>query len=46
MMAKMPIDPRLSRMLVGGAHFGVLQETLIIDRAFTWVLHRQCTDDD
>lgn len=30
MMAKMPIDPRLSRMLVGGAHFGVLQETLII----------------
>lgn len=30
MMAKMPIDPRLSRMLVGGAHFGVLAETLVI----------------
>ncbi len=30
MMAKMPIDPRLSRMLVGGSHFGVLAETLII----------------
>ncbi|SDB88393.1 ATP-dependent RNA helicase HrpA [Acinetobacter boissieri] len=30
MMAKMPIDPRLARMIVGGAHFGVLQETLII----------------
>ncbi|KAA8731020.1 ATP-dependent RNA helicase HrpA [Acinetobacter qingfengensis] len=29
-MAKMPIDPRLARMLVGGAHFGVLAETLII----------------
>lgn len=30
MMAKMPIDPRLSRMLIGGAHFGVLSEVLII----------------
>lgn len=30
MMAKMPIDPRLSRMLIGGAHFGVLSETLIV----------------
>ncbi|MBF7682500.1 ATP-dependent RNA helicase HrpA [Acinetobacter sp. B5B] len=30
MMAKMPIDPRLARMIVGGAHFGVLQEALII----------------
>ncbi|MEC7118349.1 MAG: ATP-dependent RNA helicase HrpA [Pseudomonadota bacterium] len=29
-MAKMPIDPRLSRMILGGAHFGVLKETLII----------------
>lgn len=30
MMARMPIDPRLARMLIGGAHFGVLKETLII----------------
>lgn len=30
MMAHMPIDPRLARMLVGGAHFGVLNEVLII----------------
>lgn len=30
MMAKMPIDPRLARMIIGGAHFGVLKETLII----------------
>ncbi|ENX41801.1 ATP-dependent RNA helicase HrpA [Acinetobacter sp. NIPH 2100] len=30
MMARIPIDPRLARMLVGGAHFGVLKETLII----------------
>ncbi len=29
-MAKMPIDPRLSRMILGGAHFGVLNEVLII----------------
>ncbi|MEC8887386.1 MAG: ATP-dependent RNA helicase HrpA [Pseudomonadota bacterium] len=29
-MSKMPIDPRLARMLVGGAHFGVLAETLVI----------------
>ncbi|MFI7940022.1 hypothetical protein ACFMJC_22140, partial [Acinetobacter baumannii] len=26
MMARMPIDPRLARMIVGGAHFGVLKE--------------------
>ena len=30
MMAKMPIDPRLARMILGGAHFGVLNEVLII----------------
>nr|WP_139851495.1 ATP-dependent RNA helicase HrpA [Acinetobacter pullicarnis] len=30
MMARMPIDPRLSRMIVAGAHFGVLNEILII----------------
>ena len=30
MMARMPIDPRLARMIVGGAHFGVLNEILII----------------
>lgn len=30
MMARMPIDPRLARMIIGGAHFGVLKETLII----------------
>ncbi|MBU3847290.1 MAG: DUF3418 domain-containing protein [Candidatus Acinetobacter avistercoris] len=30
MMAKMPIDPRLARMILGGAHFGVLKEVLII----------------
>lgn len=29
-MAKMPIDPRLARMILGGAHFGVLNEILII----------------
>ncbi len=29
-MAKMPIDPRLARMMIGGAHFGVLNEVLII----------------
>ncbi|SPL72030.1 ATP-dependent RNA helicase HrpB [Acinetobacter stercoris] len=29
-MAKMPIDPRLARMILGGAHFGVLNEALII----------------
>ncbi|WP_228704571.1 DUF3418 domain-containing protein [Acinetobacter piscicola] len=29
-MAKMPIDPRLARMIIGGAHFGVLNEVLII----------------
>ncbi|HQW54046.1 MAG TPA: DUF3418 domain-containing protein, partial [Acinetobacter sp.] len=29
-MARMPIDPRLSRMIIGGAHFGVLKEILII----------------
>lgn len=30
MMAKMPIDPRLARMILGGAHFGVLKEVLIV----------------
>ena len=30
MMARMPIDPRLARMIIGGAHFGVLKEILII----------------
>ena len=30
MMARMPIDPRLARMIVGGAHFGVLKEILIV----------------
>ncbi|MFN3906349.1 MAG: ATP-dependent RNA helicase HrpA [Acinetobacter junii] len=30
MMARMPIDPRLARMIIGGAHFGVLKETLVI----------------
>lgn len=30
MMAKMPIDPRLARMILGGAHFGVLKEALIV----------------
>ncbi len=34
-MAKMPIDPRLSRMILGGAHFGVLKETLIIVSALS-----------
>ncbi|SEM31495.1 ATP-dependent helicase HrpA [Acinetobacter sp. DSM 11652] len=29
-MAKMPIDPRLARMILGGAHFGALNEVLII----------------
>ena len=29
-MAKMPIDPRLARMMIGGAHFGVLNEVLVI----------------
>ncbi|WP_445116104.1 ATP-dependent RNA helicase HrpA [Acinetobacter sp. WZC-1] len=29
-MAKMPIDPRLARMILGGAHFGVLNEVLIV----------------
>ncbi|QIO05622.1 DUF3418 domain-containing protein [Acinetobacter shaoyimingii] len=29
-MARMPIDPRLARMIIGGAHFGVLNEVLII----------------
>ncbi|AYA04334.1 ATP-dependent RNA helicase HrpA [Acinetobacter sp. WCHAc010034] len=29
-MAKMPIDPRLARMILGGAHFGVLNEMLVI----------------
>nr|WP_269913549.1 ATP-dependent RNA helicase HrpA [Acinetobacter sp. HY1485] len=30
MMAHMPIDPRLARMIIGGAHFGVLNEALVI----------------
>ena len=30
MMARMPIDPRLARMILGGAHFGALHEALII----------------
>nr|WP_273778888.1 ATP-dependent RNA helicase HrpA [Acinetobacter sp. GSS19] len=30
MMARMPIDPRLARMILGGAHFGVLKEALIV----------------
>ena len=29
-MAKMPIDPRLARMILGGAHFGALNEILVI----------------
>ncbi|NWK73598.1 ATP-dependent RNA helicase HrpA [Acinetobacter sp. SwsAc6] len=29
-MAKMPIDPRLARMILGGTHFGVLNEVLVI----------------
>ena len=29
-MAKMPIDPRLARMIIGGAHFGALNEVLIV----------------
>ncbi|MEG2565345.1 MAG: ATP-dependent RNA helicase HrpA, partial [Acinetobacter sp.] len=29
-MAEMPIDPRLARMILGGAHFGVLNEVLVI----------------
>lgn len=30
MMARMPIDPRLSRMILGGAHFAALKETLVV----------------
>lgn len=30
MMAKMPIDPRLARMIVAGSHFGVLKEILVV----------------
>src|SRR5690606_21590814 len=29
-MARMPIDPRLARMSLGGAHFGALNEVLVI----------------
>ncbi|MEK5750468.1 ATP-dependent RNA helicase HrpA [Acinetobacter variabilis] len=29
-MAKMPIDPRLARMILGGAHFGALNEALVV----------------
>ena len=34
-MARMPIDPRLSRMLLGGAHFGSLAETLVVVSALS-----------
>jgi ATP-dependent helicase HrpA len=34
-MAKMPIDPRLSRMILAGSHFGVLHDTLIIVSALS-----------
>jgi ATP-dependent helicase HrpA len=30
MMSRMPIDPRLARMIVGGSHFGVLKEILVV----------------
>lgn len=30
MMARMPIDPRLARMILAGSHFGVLKEVLVI----------------
>ncbi|MHA3078621.1 ATP-dependent RNA helicase HrpA [Acinetobacter sp. ANC 5502] len=30
MMAKMPIDPRLARMIIAGSHFGVLKEILVV----------------
>ncbi|MDR6105786.1 RNA helicase HrpA [Acinetobacter baylyi] len=30
MMSRMPIDPRLARMIIGGSHFGVLNEILIV----------------
>ncbi len=30
MMSRMPIDPRLARMIVGGSHFGVLNEILVV----------------
>ncbi len=33
-MAKMPIDPRLGRIILGGAHFGVLNEVLVIVARF------------
>ena len=26
----MPIDPRLARMILGGAHFGALNEALVV----------------
>lgn len=35
MMAKMPIDPRLARMLVAGEKFGCLQELLVIVSALS-----------
>ncbi len=35
MMARLPIDPRLARMLIGGAHFGVLREVLVIVSALS-----------
>jgi ATP-dependent helicase HrpA len=34
-MAKMPIDPRLSRMILAGSHFGVLHDTLVIVSALS-----------
>jgi len=34
-MARMPIDPRLSRMILGGAHYGVLHDTLVIVSALS-----------
>lgn len=34
-MAKMPIDPRLSRMILAGSHFGVLHDTLIVVSALS-----------
>ncbi|WP_410211256.1 ATP-dependent RNA helicase HrpA [Aquirhabdus sp.] len=34
-MARMPIDPRLSRMILAGSHFGVLHDTLIVVSALS-----------
>jgi ATP-dependent helicase HrpA len=38
-MAKMPIDPRLARMILGGAHFGVLNEVLVIVALWPYKTH-------